>query len=96
MLETLDDGINVTRIFKKVQPIKMKRFFEVFGASNLPSQEITKENVIHLLYRTHTHTKTHAYAQKPPRFIVENDDDDDDDEAFFIFIIPGIIYSREQ
>jgi len=52
--------------------------------------------VIRLLYRTHTHTKTHAYAQKPPRFIVENDDDDDDDEAFFIFIIPGIIYSREQ
>jgi hypothetical protein len=93
MLETLDDGINVTRIFKKVQPIKMKRFFEVFGASNLPSQEITKENVIHLLYRTHTHKNTRLRTETA-RFIVENDDDDD--EAFFIFIIPGIIYSREQ
>ena len=75
---------------------KNEEVFEVLGESNLHSQEITKEYGIHLLYRTHTHTKTHAYAQKPPRFIVENDDDDDEDEAFFIFIIPGIIYSREQ
>ena len=96
MLETLDDGINVTRILKRSSAIKMKRFLRFLERRILPSQEITKENVIHLLYRTHTHTKTHAYAQKPPRFIVENDDDDDDDEAFFIFIIPGIIYSREQ
>ena len=58
MLETLDDGINVTRIFKKVQRDKNEEVFEVFGASNLPSQEITKENVIHLLYRTHTYKNT--------------------------------------
>ena len=79
----------MTRIFK----IKMKRFLRFLESRICPH---LGENVIHLLYRTHTHTKTHAYAQRPPRFIVENDDDDDDDEAFFIFIIPGIIYSREQ
>lgn len=60
----------MTRIFKKVQRDKNEEVFEVFGESNLPSQEITKENVIHLLYRTHTHTKTHAYAQKPPRVLL--------------------------
>ena len=98
MLETLDDGINVTRILKKVQRDKNEEVFEVFGASNLPSQEITKENVIRLLYRTHTRIQkqTLTHRNHRPRFIVENDDDDDDDEAFFIFIIPGIIYSREQ
>ena len=63
----------------------------------MPSQEITKENVIRLLYRTHTHKNTRLRTETTARFIVENDDDDDDDdEAFFIFIIPGIIYSREQ
>lgn len=31
MLETLDDGINVTRIFKKVQRDKNEEVFEVFG-----------------------------------------------------------------
>lgn len=55
--ETLD-GINGTRIFKKVQRDKNEEVLR-FLESNLPSQEINKENVIYLLYRTHRNTQTH-------------------------------------
>ena len=63
MVYTLDDGINVTRIFKRwSSAIKMKRFLR-FLASNLPSQEINKENVIYLLYRTHVYKNTHLHTE---------------------------------
>jgi hypothetical protein len=48
----------MTRIFK----IKMKRFLR-FLESNLPSQEINKENVIYLLYRTHVYKNTHLHTE---------------------------------
>ena len=48
----------MTRIFKKVQRDKNEEVLR-FLESNLPSQEINKENVIYLLYRTHRNTHTH-------------------------------------
>ena len=44
----------------------MKRFLRCLE-SNLPSQEINKENVIYLLYRTHIYKNTHLHTetQKP-------------------------------
>ena len=52
-----------TRIFKRwSSAIKMKRFLR-FLASNLHSQEITEENVIYLLYRTHVYKNTHLHTE---------------------------------
>ena len=40
---TLDDGINVTRIFKKVQrDIKMKRFLRFLERRNCPHKKLRK------------------------------------------------------
>ena len=76
----------------------MKRFLRFLERHwlHLPSQGEIYERECDTFTLPHTHTQKHTLTHRNHRaFIVENDDDDDD-EAFFIFIIPGIIYSREQ
>ena len=47
-----------------VQRDKNEEVFDLrFLASNLPSQEITEENVIYLLYRTHVYKNTHLHTE---------------------------------
>ena len=74
----------------------MKRFLRFLERRICPHKKFERECDTFTLPHTHTHKNTRLRTETTARFIVENDDDDDDDEAFFIFIIPGIIYSREQ